>query len=464
MNAKQKNTLMRIIVAAVLMAVLSLLPLKQYPVLRFVLFLVPYFTVGHDILRKALKGIKNRQVFDENFLMAAATIGAMALGEYTEGVAVMLFYQIGELFQSWAVGKSRRNISDLMDIRPDYANLETGDGIEKTDRQKNRHRKEQFKNRLFDRDTLLLFHYDVNFLFVLSLYARDNASQKATWKQKVRNRFRHEIQEWLQDDFEFYAMTAKKGVDAKQYFRTHFQNILGKTYTPFVDTSIYSLALDKEDPEGNNEELKAELGKYFILQPCKLGENPKVILKPEIEKEQQKSIMPSQWLTMHYLERDPSRGVLVGFYKNEEHLRWMLGGNDQGTLIYNVRLKLRNDDNVRDGAHSEGFYRSQNIQFVILYTEGAENTGEYRVFHVKDVAGKVSEERMLKTGYPLEVHGNYFFFRFDEEVNIGRLNLKQLLFDLKKKHLDLFGSYVAHEPLFTTANDVMGYRNGFEYT
>jgi hypothetical protein len=76
----------------------------------------------------------------------------------------------------------------------------------------------------------------------------------------------------------------------------------------------------------------------------------------------------------------------------------------------------------------------------------------------------VSEERMLKTGYPLEVHGNYFFFRFDEEVNIGRLNLRQMLFDLRKKHLDLFGSYVAHEPLFTTAKDVMGYRNGFEYT
>lgn len=133
MNAKQKNTLKRIIAAAVLMVVLSVLPLKKYPILRFVLFLIPYFTVGHDILRKAIKGIKNHQVFDENFLMAVATIGAMALGEYTEGVAVMLFYQIGELFQSWAVGKSRRNISDLMDIRPDYANLETEDGIEKAD-------------------------------------------------------------------------------------------------------------------------------------------------------------------------------------------------------------------------------------------------------------------------------------------------------------------------------------------
>ena len=133
MNAKQKNTLKRIIAAAALMVVLSVLPLKKYPILRFALFLIPYFTVGHDILRKAIKGIKNRQVFDENFLMAAATIGAMALGEYTEGVAVMLFYQIGELFQSWAVGKSRRNISELMDIRPDYANLETEDGIEKAD-------------------------------------------------------------------------------------------------------------------------------------------------------------------------------------------------------------------------------------------------------------------------------------------------------------------------------------------
>ena len=133
MTKKQKNLLIRIIAAAVMMAVFSFLPLEKYPFLRFVLFLIPYFTVGHDILRKAVKGIRNRQVFDENFLMAAATIGAMALGEYTEGVAVMLFYQIGELFQSYAVGKSRKNISELMDIRPDYANLETEDGVEEAD-------------------------------------------------------------------------------------------------------------------------------------------------------------------------------------------------------------------------------------------------------------------------------------------------------------------------------------------
>ena len=123
MNKKQKKVLIRIIIAAVLMAVLLLLPLEEGSIVRFALFLIPYFVIGYDILKKAFKGIKNKQVFDENFLMAIATVGAMALGEYTEGVAVMLFYQIGELFQSYAVGKSRRNISNLMDIRPDYANL-----------------------------------------------------------------------------------------------------------------------------------------------------------------------------------------------------------------------------------------------------------------------------------------------------------------------------------------------------
>ena len=126
MNKKQKKVFTRIIVAAVLMVVLSLLPIDGW--LKFVLFMIPYLVIGHDILLKAWKGILNKQVFDENFLMAVATIGAILLGDYREGVAVMLFYQIGELFQSYAVGKSRRNISELMDIRPDYANIEKEDG------------------------------------------------------------------------------------------------------------------------------------------------------------------------------------------------------------------------------------------------------------------------------------------------------------------------------------------------
>lgn len=123
--------LIRVIVASVLVVVLSMLPLEGY--LRAVLFLIPYFVIGYDILRKAWKGIRNRQVFDENFLMAVATVGAICLGDFKEGTAVMLFYQIGELFQSYAVGKSRRNISELMDIRPDYANVERDGNLEQVD-------------------------------------------------------------------------------------------------------------------------------------------------------------------------------------------------------------------------------------------------------------------------------------------------------------------------------------------
>ena len=126
MTKKQKKALIRIIIAVALVGLISLLPVDGY--IRFALFMIPYLVIGYDILRKAVKGIMNRQVFDENFLMAVATVGAIALGDYTEGVAVMIFYQIGELFQSYAVGKSRRNISELMDIRPDYANVEKENG------------------------------------------------------------------------------------------------------------------------------------------------------------------------------------------------------------------------------------------------------------------------------------------------------------------------------------------------
>ena len=131
MNKKQKKMLIRIIVAAVLLVLFSKLPIDGY--VRFGLFMIPYLVIGYDILQKAFKGIRNKQVFDENFLMAVATVGAILLGDYSEGVAVMLFYQIGELFQSYAVGKSRRNISELMDIRPDYANIEVDGKLEQID-------------------------------------------------------------------------------------------------------------------------------------------------------------------------------------------------------------------------------------------------------------------------------------------------------------------------------------------
>jgi len=135
MTKKQKKVFYRILISLGLVVVLVLFEkLVTVPAwLLFLLYLIPYLVIGYDILKKAFKGIKNKQVFDENFLMAVATVGAIALGDYKEGVAVMLFYQIGELFQSYAVGKSRRNISDLMDIRPDYANVEKDGQLEQVD-------------------------------------------------------------------------------------------------------------------------------------------------------------------------------------------------------------------------------------------------------------------------------------------------------------------------------------------
>jgi hypothetical protein len=171
-------------------------------------------------------------------------------------------------------------ISATMNEQFDYSQ----DGIQRTDRSKNRQRNTQFSNRLFDRDTLLLFHYDVNFLFVLSLYARNNGLQKAQWKEKIRDRFKTEIQDWLQEDYEFYAMQARPGVDAEEYIQAHFKSVIGKIHSPYADKGVYSLALEASDRQAN-EALKAELGQSFYLVPCKLGENPAQVIQAAVQAE-----------------------------------------------------------------------------------------------------------------------------------------------------------------------------------
>lgn len=157
-------------------------------------------------------------------------------------------------------------------LRYDY------DGIVKTEKKHDHFTQCQFKNRLFDRDTLLVCHYDVNFLFVVSLYARNNRSQKAEWKEKVRKIFRRQIQEMLETQYDFYAMEARPYVDGKAYIRDHFKEVVGKVYSPFDDQhKILSLALDKNDKE-NNQKLRAQLEKDFYVVPCGLGENPEELL------------------------------------------------------------------------------------------------------------------------------------------------------------------------------------------
>ncbi|MBR3022584.1 MAG: restriction endonuclease [Bacteroidaceae bacterium] len=319
----------------------------------------------------------------------------------------------------------------------------------------------QFPDRLFDRDTLFLSQYDVNFLYVLFLYARNKANEKSQWKEYVRKKFRDEIRAVIQKEFMIYAMRARLGVDGSLFLQQHFYELNGRVFQPYGEERMTYFAYAR--PTKNLEKTQAqydELSRYFVIEKCGMGQDPEDVLKRAIEQELQHPVAHSQWLTLHYLERYAEKGILVGYYKDEEHLKWILGHNDKGSLVYNVRLQVKGEE-PRAGAHSAGFYSKKNVQFVVLYTNDVEQTGEYCVFHVKDTASKVTEERMRGTWYPFDVKGPHFFFRFDEEVTIGKLRIRELLAFLRKKHLEEFGSYVEGEPLFVNAEKVLEYREGF---
>ena len=336
----------------------------------------------------------------------------------------------------------------------------------------------QFADRLFDRDTLFLSQYDVNFLYVLFLYARNKANEKSQWKRKVREIFRDEIRQVIQKRYKIYAMRAKLGVDGELYMQKHFYELNGRVFKPYGEgRDVYFAYARPQDKMEETQQQYDELKKDFFIEECNMGKDPKMVLKPSMDEELCKPVKPisPQWLTMHFLERDLGRGVLVGYYKSEKHLQWIMGNNDKGSLVYNVRLALKGEEE-RDGAHTSYFYDKMNVQFVILYTDGVEKTGEYRVFHVKDTARRISGDRMRESWYPMDEAGgavnassssssdkkrNYYFFRFDEEVNIGKLDIKALLESLRVKHLGAYDSYTPGEPLFATAEEVLRFREGF---
>jgi hypothetical protein len=163
-------------------------------------------------------------------------------------------------------------------------NLSYVDTIDKTDREKNQHVQRHFNNRLFDRDTLLITHYDVNFLFVIALYARNNASQKQTWKTKVRNLFRKEIQKILAEKYEFYAMTAHQDINGAEFLAQNFKDVIGKVYTPFADKQIYSLALDKDSKyKEENDRVYNLLDSHFHIVKCSIGQDPTTLLAKKQE-------------------------------------------------------------------------------------------------------------------------------------------------------------------------------------
>ena len=338
-------------------------------------------------------------------------------------------------------------ISATMDEKFRYAI----DGIKETDRKNNRYMSKQFQNRLFDRDTLLLFHYDVNFLFVVALYGRNGQGEKKVWRDKVRKMFRKEIQQMLNSKFDFYAVTAKEGVSGVEYIQDHFQQLLGKIFTPYDDRGTqryYSLALDNgEQFAGENATILSQLKDSFYVVPCKLGDDPKTLL-PEVAPLVEGIQVPSSFLTMHYLERYLDKTILVGCYHDEAHLNWILGKNDKGTLIYNIRVGKE-----REGGQIKAHLDKMVVSFVVLYEYGHEHENKYRVFHVHHHA-YIKEDRMRETLYPSEPKGNYFCYVFDEEVTLGKLDIQRLI---SQKRID-DREYVDGAPIFMSGKELIKYR------
>lgn len=252
--------------------------------------------------------------------------------------------------------KLRDDVTEGYNIIPNFFisaqqnNLKMEDDIRLTDNGKKDYSSSQFENRLFDRDTFLISHYDVNFLFVIALYGRNNKSQKEQWKEKVRGMFREHIQTMLKEKYKFYAMTAKPTVIAEDYIKEHFQEVLGKIYTPFVNHPEYfSLALDQTDPEKDNDELLAKLRKAFVVAECGIGQDPEPVLDDAKEKAGVAGILNLDEL------------VLVCRVKNEEQLNWC-----KSNKVYNIPFeKIANAGNLMSARYAilkpEGTQRCQGL-------------------------------------------------------------------------------------------------------
>ena len=354
--------------------------------------------------------------------------------------------------------------------------LEKSDDIHLTTDKTPYHLSRQFENRLFDRDTFLLAHYDVNFLFVLALYGRDKESAKVAWRNKARKLFRDQIQEMLKQHFSFYAMTAHDNVDAELYIKENFQSVIGKVFCPFDDKDnqrYFSLALRKpekialadKDKEAKlraqvheeNEAVLFQLKHYFFVEQCPLGELPYdklPIVKPHARIE-----IPKNYLTMHYLENYPDTSFLIGIVNGEEHLKWILG-RDGGKRddAYNVRIGkdvpggvVKSRDEIR------------HAKFVLLYLAGKENEGVYKVFRVKNI-GEMSKMQMVKTGY-IDPHcDSYLCYFFDEEVTLGNININKIIEDDKKAFIErtrfnhVLEKYPEGHPIYLEGRQLINYR------
>ena len=329
----------------------------------------------------------------------------------------------------------------------------------------------QFENRLFDRDTFLLAHYDVNFLFVVALYGRNNSASKVLWRNKVRKMFRTEIQQMLKDNFEFYAMTAKSDVNPDAYIKENFQQVLGKMYHPFdnregSDQQYFSLALRKPEKEmdaairekvaNENETIMFELKHAFYIAKCPLGVDPRTLpedVMPKVEPRPH-DVIPKQFLTMHYLENYPTATFLVGIVNGIDHLNWIfsrLGGKRDDA--YNVRLGKDAHGGV---VKSREYVR--HAKFVILYMEGQNKV--YKAFRVKNT-GELTREQMENQGYISPRHDKYFCYFFDEEITLGEFDIQGIIEADKKKYeadMKQKEEYAEGQPVFMSGEELITFR------
>lgn len=331
----------------------------------------------------------------------------------------------------------------------------------------------QFENRLFDRDTFLLAHYDVNFLFVVALYGRNNAASKVQWRNKVRRMFRTEIQQMLKENFEFYAMTAKSDVSPDTYIRENFQQVLGKVYHPFdnqegSDQQYFSLALRKPEKESNpevsakisneNEAVMFALRQAFYIAKCPLGVDPKTLpedIMPKVEARPHDEI-PKEYLTMHHLEQYPDATFLIGGFNGVNQLNWIFsrrGGKRDDA--YNVRIGkdvhggvIKSRENIR------------HAKFVILYEFEKEDKGVYKAFRVKNV-GELTKQQMIDTGYINPRHEVYLCYFFDEEITLGEFDIKKIIEADRMKHeadSKQKKEYADGQPVYMSGKELINFR------
>ena len=312
----------------------------------------------------------------------------------------------------------------------------------------------QFEDRLFDRDTLILSHYDVNFLYVVYLYARNKNGEKAAWRQKARELFRDEIRKVLQQNYVFFALRSKGNILAgEQFIKEHFKELQGKLYRPYGDKSLYSLALKKTEGVAPKEnEILQLLNDSFVLEKVNLGENPKENLEKMAEDYQSEHPYvptPKEWLPEYHLERYADQYIVIGSYHDQKHWDWITGKNDRGSLIYNVRLSKE-----RRGAQVKNQIKMKQPVFAILYEYGHEAENRYHVFRIHDHA-VMDEERMRKAMYPGNPQGDYFIFRFDEEISLGKLELQTAI---SKERIEKGETFVEGAPIYLKGEELIKYR------